>query len=97
MLKKFVIPVTAVFLATVASGCVITVKENHDHHPDRCYDCHYSWELDKLSVEVTCSEFEITIVSDGYWYKPVGTDDTEKKFHLLAAHESGTVLGPESQ
>jgi hypothetical protein len=97
MVKKFVIPVTAVFVATVISGCVITVRESHDHYPDRCYDCHYSWELDKLSAENTCAEFEITMVSDGFWYKPVGTDDTQKKFHLLAAHESGTVLGSESQ
>ncbi len=97
MLKKLIIPVAAVFLATIVTGCVITVKERHDYHPDRCYDCHYSWELNKLSVEVTCTEFEITMVSDGYWYKPAGAEDTQKKFHLFKAHDSGTVTGPESR
>jgi len=97
MMKRFLIQIVAVFFATTLSGCVITVRESHDHYPDRCYDCHYSWELDRLSGKTTCSEFEITMVSDGFWYKPVGTDDTQKKFHLLKAHESATVLGPESK
>jgi hypothetical protein len=96
MLKKLIITTVADFAAILASGCVITIEERCDRHPDRCYDCHYSWELDKLSVEVTCKEYEITIVSNGYWYKPVGADDTQKKFQLLKAHESGTVLGPDS-
>lgn len=96
MLKKIIITGVAVIVATLVSGCVITIEERHRHHPDQCYDCHNSWELDRLSVEVTCTEFEITIVSDGYWYKPAGTDDTQKQFHLLPAHDSGTVLGPDS-
>jgi len=87
---------TAAILAVVFSGCVISIDDHGHHHPDRCYDCHYSWEIDRVSVDIKCAEFEITITSGGYWYKPVGADDSEKKFHLLKAGDSGTILGPEA-
>jgi hypothetical protein len=97
MLKKMISTTVAVFIATLISGCVISIEKDHcTRHPDRCYDCHYSWELDKLSAEATCREYEITLVADGYWYKPAGADDTVKQFHLLKAHHAGTVLGPGS-
>jgi hypothetical protein len=84
----------AALVAIVSTGCVIHIREDRHHHPDRCYDCHSSWELDRLSADVQCIEFEITIVSDGYWYKPVGADDSQRKFHLLKAGGTGTIVGP---
>lgn len=94
MRKVIIITATAALLAMLFSGCVISIRESGHHHPDRCYDCHYAWELDRWDVDVSCAEFEIIIVPDGYWYKPVGADDSQKKFHLLKAHDAGTVLGP---
>jgi|GEM_PF-3973480 len=94
MRKLITVTALAALLLPSLSGCIITIEGRGGHHPDRCYDCHYAWELNRWAVDVQCAEFEITIVSGGYWYKPIGTDDSQKKFHLLGAHDAGTVLGP---
>jgi len=92
-MKRLIMMATVVLAAGTVMGCVISIEDDH-HHPDRCYDCHNSWELDRVTVGVRCAEFEITVVSSGYWYKPVGTDDTQKQFHLLKAAEPKTIVGP---
>ena len=94
MRRNVMVIATAVLVAIVSTGCVIHVSKDRRHHPDRCYDCHSSWELDRLAQDLQCLEFEITVVSDGYWYKPIGADDSLKEFHLMKAGETGTVLGP---
>ncbi len=94
MLKKLIIPCLAVFVATLLTGCVISFEKRHHHHPDACYDCHYGYELDRRSVDVTCSEFIITVDAGGYWYRPAGTDVSPAKFHMFKAHDDNTVLGP---
>ncbi len=82
------------FLAAGMAGCVIHLENGGHRHPDECYDCHSSWELDRWRLDVTCIEFEITITTDGYWYKPVGAADSLKQFHLLKVNDGGTVIGP---
>ena len=91
--RLMIIAAATLFVGSM-TGCVLTVEESHHHHPDRCYDCHSSWELDRVAIGVHCTEFEIIVVSGGYWYKPVGASDTERRFHLLKAAEPKTILGP---
>jgi len=88
--------VSAAVAAVALSGCVVSIEECSHHHPDECYDCHSPWEIDRVSVDVRCVEFEITVTTGGYWYKPVGADDSQMKFHLMKAGKAGTILGPEA-
>lgn len=87
--------VLAIFSAG-SIGCVISIKDRSHHHPDRCYDYHPAWELERVVGGGQCLEFEITIGDGGYWYQPRGGEETQQQFHLLKADGSGTVVGPES-